>query len=93
MTPPFCEIHENGSIVLFNSGPLSYSDRLKMNVRRSATLNRKVLEITLEIDENVQLKIEQDDVAKLAARIGLDITVHLEGYQICPDFVLDQRHM
>ena len=31
----------------------SYSDRLKLNVKRSERLKRKVLEITLEVDENV----------------------------------------
>ena len=62
----------------------SYSDRLKMNVKKSERLSRKVLEITLEVDEHVQLKLEDQDVARLATRIGLDIPYHLEGYQICP---------
>ena len=64
----------------------SYSDKLKMNVRRSEKLNRKVLEITLETDKGVKLNIEDKDVAKLAARLGIDIKSQLEGYQTCPGY-------
>ena len=62
----------------------SYSDRLKMNVKKSERLSRKVLEITLEVDDKVQLKMEDKDAAKVASRIGIDLINDLEGYQICP---------
>ena len=63
---------------------ISYSDRLKMNVKKSERLSRKVLEVTLEVDNHVQVKVEEKDAAKVAARIGIDLVNDLEGYQICP---------
>ena len=62
----------------------SYSDRLKMNVKKSERLSRKVLEITLDVDNQTQVKVEDKDAAKVAARIGIDLVNDLEGYQICP---------
>ena len=63
----------------------SYSDKLKMNVKKSERLSRKVLEITLEKEKRESfVKVEDADVAKLAARLGIDIASDMEGYQICP---------
>ena len=66
------------------SSTISYSDRLMMNVKRTERLKRKVLEITLEVDNQVQVRVERSDAAKVATRIGLDPLRDLEGYQICP---------
>ena len=63
---------------------MSYSDRTKMNVRRTERLKRKVLEITLESDDDSYVKVEESDVARLVTRLGIDTASHLEGYQICP---------
>ena len=62
----------------------SYSDRLKVNVSRSERLKRKVLEINLDVDEGIKLKLEPSDVHKTLARIGIDSQSHMEGCQICP---------
>ena len=70
--------HPNGNVTK------SYSDKLKMNVRKSERLNRKVLEITLEVERGTKMNIEDQDVAKLASRLGIDIKSQLEGYQVCP---------
>ena len=67
-------------------GGHSYSDKLKLNVKKSERLKRKVLEVTLETEKDVVLKIEDKDVAKLATRLGIDIKCHLEGYQTCPGY-------
>ena len=60
----------------------SYCDKIKMNLRRSDRLKRKVLEISVEGQRN--FNIEEQDVAKLASRLGIDLNSHMEGYQICP---------
>ena len=65
-------------------GLSSYSDRLKMNVRKSERLSRKILEITLEVDNNTTVNVEKKDAAKVASRIGIDLVNDLEGFQICP---------
>ena len=63
----------------------SYSDKLKMNVKKSERLSRKVLEITLEKEKRESfVKVENADVAKLASRLGIDLASDMEGYQICP---------
>ena len=66
--------------------PHSYSDKLKLNLRKSERLKRKVLEVTLETEKGVNLNIEDKDIAKLASRIGIDIRSQLEGYQPCPGY-------
>ena len=67
-----------------HSDPVSYSDKIKMNLRKCERLKRKVLEITLEHDSEVSVKIEEKDVAKLVSRLGIDLKSQMEGYQICP---------
>ena len=62
----------------------SYSDKIKMNLRKSERLKRKVLEITLENESDGSLNIEEKDVAKLVSRLGIDLKSHMEGFQICP---------
>ena len=61
---------------------VSYSDKMKLNLKRSERLKRKVLEITVESQGN--FKIEDEDVAKLITRLGIDQKSHMEGFQICP---------
>ena len=60
----------------------SYSDKIKVNLKRSERLKRKVLEISVE--SQGYFKLEEDDVAKLMTRLGINLQVHAEGYQICP---------
>ena len=55
----------------------SYSDMLKLNVRKSERLNRKVLEVTLETDKGIKLEIDDKDVAKLASKLGIDSSSQL----------------
>ena len=61
---------------------VSYSDKMKLNLKRSERLKRKVLEITVESQGN--FKIEDEDVAKLITRLGIDQKSHMEGFQIYP---------
>ena len=61
-----------------------YSEKLKVNIVRSERLKRKVLEITLEHESEVIVKIEENDVAKLISRLGIDLKSQMVGYQICP---------
>ena len=61
---------------------VSYSDKMKLNLKRSERLKRKVLVITVESQGN--FKIEDEDVAKLITRLGIDQKSHMEGFQICP---------
>ena len=63
--------------------PLSslYSERLKVNVVRSERLKRKVLEVSLESDERARINLDKDTIAKLIAKLGIDIKSQLEGYQ------------
>ena len=62
--------------------PASYSDKIKVNLKRSERLKRNVLEISVE--SQGYFKLEEDDVAKLMTRLGIDLKTHAEGYQICP---------
>ena len=62
--------------------PMSYSDKMKLNLKSSERLKRKVLEITVESQGN--FKIDEEDVAKLMTRLGIDQRSHMEGFQICP---------
>ena len=55
----------------------SYSDRLKVNVSRSEKLKRNVLEIFLDVDEGIKLRLEKEDVHKTLARIGIDSRFHM----------------
>ena len=61
---------------------VTYSDKMKLNLKRSERLKRKVLEITVESQGN--FKINEEDVAKLMTRLGIDQRTHMEGFQICP---------
>ena len=59
-----------------------YSDKIKLNVKRSERLKRNVLEIGIE--SIGEIKLEDEDVSKLLSRIGIDLSCHAEGLQICP---------
>ena len=56
---------------------MSYSDKMKLNLKRSELLKRKLLEITVASKGN--FKLEEEDVAKLMTRLGVDPV-----FQICP---------
>ena len=62
--------------------PMSYSDKMKLNLKSSERLKRKVLEIT--VDSQGNFKIDEVDVAKLMTQLGIDQRSHMEGFQICP---------
>ena len=66
--------------------PPSYSDKLKVNVNRCERLKRNVLEISLDVEQGLKMKVEESDVAKTLAKIGIDIGSDMEGCQICPGF-------
>ena len=59
----------------------SYSDRLKVNINKSERLRRKVLEINLESDDGSVIKIDNDTLAKLIAKLGIDTKTDVEGFQ------------
>ena len=65
-----------------NAAHVSYSDKIKMNLRSSNRLKRKVLEMSIEGEGNI--KVEENYVAKLTSRLGIDPKSHMEGFQICP---------
>ena len=61
---------------------LSYSDRLKSNIRFDQRLKRNVLEITLErTHRDAEINIDQADVARVCQTLGIDIKAQVEGYQ------------
>ena len=60
---------------------LSYSDRLKTNVRYDQRFKRNILEITLEkSDPSIDIAVDEEDVA--FKTLGIDIMSQLQGYQI-----------
>ena len=63
--------------------PMSYSDRLKTNIRYNQRLKRNVLEITLErVDTEVEGTVETEDVARICQTLGIDIKTQVEGFNI-----------
>ena len=63
---------------------MSYSDRLKTNVRYDQRLKRNVLEITLEKTgkdaENED--VEEEDIARVFKTLGIDIDSQVQGSQL-----------
>ena len=61
----------------------SYADRAKMNLRFDQRLKRNVLEIEIEkINVNDEMILSQEAIAKLLGTIGMNISTHIEGYQV-----------
>ena len=53
---------------------LSYSDKLKTNIRYDQRLKRNILEITLEkTDSDASIDIDGEDVARVAKTLGIDV--------------------
>ena len=65
-------------------GKMSYSDRLKTNVRYDQRLKRNVLEITLEkTDTEAELDdVDQEAIARVFKTLGIDIVTQVQGYQV-----------
>ena len=62
---------------------MSYSDRLKTNVRFDQRLKRNVLEITLEkTDKTSEFDVDGEDVARVAKTLGIDVVSQTQGHQI-----------
>ena len=63
---------------------MSYSDRLKTNVRYDQRLKRNVLEITLEKTEtNANIdEVDPDAIARVLKTLGIDIASQTQGYQV-----------
>ena len=62
---------------------MSYSDKLKTNVRYDQRLKRNVLEIALEkTDSDTTFDVEEADVARVARTLGIDVSSQTQGYQI-----------
>ena len=62
---------------------LSYSDKLKTNIRYDQRLKRNILEITLEkTDSDASIDIDGEDVARVAKTLGIDVASQTQGYQI-----------
>ena len=51
-------------------------------VKLGCPVDEFLLEISVE--SQGYFKLEEDDVAKLMTRLGINLQVHAEGYQICP---------
>ena len=76
-------VTEGGSGDTGDKTRISYSDRLKTNVRFDQRLKRNVLEITLEKDDkNGEFDVGGEDVARVARTLGIDILSQTQGYQI-----------
>ena len=60
----------------------SYSDKVKVRVQTCEGLKRNVLEINLKYDAGPRAKLERDVLAKMLAKIGIDIKSQIEGYQV-----------
>ena len=65
-------------------GKMSYSDRLKTNVKYDQRLKRNVLEITLEkTDAEAELdSVDENDIARVLRSLGMEIKSQVEGYQV-----------
>ena len=63
---------------------MSYSDRLKTNVRYDQRLKRNVLEITLEKTENDATidDVDADAIARVFKTLGIDIAKQVKGSQV-----------
>ena len=63
---------------------MSYSDRLKTNVKYDHRLKRNVLEISLEKTgtEGDLSDVDQTAIARVFKTLGIDIERQVEGYQI-----------
>ena len=63
---------------------LSYSERLKTNVRYDQKLKRNVLEITLEkTDTKADIdRVDDDDIARVLKTLGIDISSQTQGFQL-----------
>ena len=73
--------HDKG--VERNRGKMSYSERLKTNVRYDQRLKRNVLEITLEkTDTEADLDVNQEAIARVFQTLGIDIASQVQGYQV-----------
>ena len=63
----------------------SYSAKLMVNVPVNSRLKRNVLEVNLDCEEDANpYKIEDKDVSRLFKALGIDPSVHTEGFQVCP---------
>ena len=74
----------SGTEVTADNSGLSYSDKLKVNVRIEERLKRDVLEIHLENENSTNINLSDEVVATLCSRIGIDVKSHVEGAQIMP---------
>ena len=62
---------------------LSYAERAKMNIKFDHRLKRNVLEIEVEkTDREDEINLDQESIAKLLVTLGMDINLHVEGYQV-----------
>ena len=62
---------------------MSYSDRLKTNVRYDQRLKRNVLEITLEkANIDADIEVSQEAIAKVFKTLGIDLDTQVEGSQV-----------
>ena len=62
---------------------MSYSDRLKTNVKYDQRLKRNLLEITLEkSNPSVDIDVDSDDIARVFKTLRIDILSQVEGSQV-----------
>ena len=62
---------------------MSYSDRLKTNVRMDHRLKRNILEITLEkTKREAGFDIGQEDFARVFKTLGIDMVAQVQGHQV-----------
>ena len=62
---------------------MSYSDRLKTNVRFDQRLKRNVLEITLaKSNAEADAEISVEAIAKVFNTLGIKIEMDVEGWQV-----------
>ena len=68
-----------------SSNAPSYSDKLKVNVKKAERFKRNVLEITLENDPGIKISIDPQTTANLMSKLGIEKT-QCTGVQPCPGF-------
>ena len=64
-------------------GKVSYSERLKTNVRVDQRLKRNILEISLErTDKEAAFAVDTEDATRVLKTLGIDMITQVQGHQI-----------
>ena len=68
---------------ILSTEKVTYSERVKSNVKFDQRLKRSVLEISIEkTDSESTLEVDNNDVSRICQTLGMDITSQVEGFNI-----------